>query len=95
MLTEFEEMKYFLGTAYGDSKNFDGITIELNFQGLCQGSGADLEGWAVIIITIICAHKSKGHGGHFVCTISNLTRHLAALLFVDYTYMIHINLNYE
>ena len=95
MLTEFEEMKYFLWTAYGDSKNFACITIEIKFQGLYQGSGADPAGWAVISITIICAHKSKGHGGHFVCTISNLTGHLAALLFVDDTYMIHINLKYE
>ena len=72
-------MKYFLRTAYENSKNFAGSTIELNFQGLCQGSGAVPTGWAVISITIICAHKSKGHGGHFVCPVSDLTGHLADL----------------
>ena len=85
-------MKYFLRTAYGDSKTFAVSTIELKFQGLCQGSGAALAGWAVISIKILCAHKRKVHGGHFVCPISNLTVHLAALLFVDDTDMIHINL---
>ena len=95
MLTSIEEMKYFLWTAYGDSKNFSGSTIELKFQGLCQGSGAAPEGWAVIIITIICAHKSKGRSGHFVCPISNLNGHLEALLFVDDTDLIHINLKDE
>ena len=88
-------MKYFLWTAYGDSKNFDDSTIELNFQGLCQGSGAAPAGWAVISITIICAYKRKGHGGHFVCPISNMTGHLAALLFVDDKDMIHNNLKAE
>ena len=81
MLTEIEEMKYFLRTAYGDPKSVSGSTIKLKFQGLCQGSGVAPAGWAVIIITILCAHKRKGNFGHVVCTISNLTGHLAALLF--------------
>ena len=41
MLTAIEEMKYFLRTAYGDSKEYVGSTIEVKFQGLCQGNGAD------------------------------------------------------
>ena len=95
MIKANEEMKYFLQTAYGHSKNFDGIAIELMFQGLCQGNGAAPAGWAVIIITILYAHKMKGHGGHFLFPISNLTGHLAALLFVDDTYLIHINIKAE
>ena len=70
MLTEIEEMKYCLRTAYGDFKEYVGSTIEVKFQGLCQGNGAAPEGWAVISITIIYAHKKKGHGGHFICPIS-------------------------
>ena len=58
ILTAIGEMKYFLRTAYGDSKNFSGSTIKLKFQGLCQGSGTSPEGWAVISITVICAHKN-------------------------------------
>ena len=40
MLTEIEEMKYFIRTAYGDSKEYVGSKIEVKFQGLCQGYGA-------------------------------------------------------
>ena len=59
MLTEIEEMKYFLRTAHGYSKNVSGSTIELKFQGICQGSGVPPAGWSVIITTIICARKRK------------------------------------
>ena len=95
MLTAIEEIKYFLSSAYGDSKTVSGSKIELKFQGLCQGSGAAPEGWEVIIITIICAHKRKGHVRHFLCPISNLDVHIASLFFVDDTDMIHINLKAE
>ena len=93
MLTAIEEMKYFLRTAYGDSKEFAGSTIEVKYQGLCQGNGAAPAGWAVISITIIGAHKRKGHGGYFVCPISNLEGQLAAILFVDDTDLIHIRMD--
>ena len=95
MLTTIEEMKYFLRTEYVDSKNFAGSTIDLKFQVICQGSVAAPAGWEVISITILCAHKRKVHGGHFVCHISNLTGYLEAILFVDDTDMIHINLKAE
>ena len=92
MLTAIQDMKYFLRTAYGDSTHCAGSTIELKFQGLCQGNGAAPAGWAVISITILDAHKRKGHGGHFVCPISNLTGYLAAILFVNNTDILHIDL---
>ena len=59
MLTTIEEMKYFLRTAYGDSKTFRGSKFEIKFQGLCQGNGAAPAGWAVISITILNAHKKE------------------------------------
>ena len=93
MVSVIEEMKYFLRTAYGDSKNFRGIILEVKFRSLCQENGASLAGWAVISITIIGAHKRKGHGAYFVCPISRLTGHLAAIIFVDDTDLIHIDTN--
>ena len=92
MLTAIEEMKYFLRTAYGDSTEFAGSKIEIKFQGLCQGSGAAPAGWAVIAITCMKAHKKKGHGAHFVCPISNLQGHLAAIMFVDDTDIVHMDM---
>ena len=59
MLSTTEEMKYYLRTEYGDSKNYRGQKISVKFQGLCQGNGAAPAGWAVISITILNAHKKK------------------------------------
>ena len=78
--------------AYGDSKDFRGSTIQIKFQGLCQGNGAASAGWGVVSITILGAHKREGHGGQFICPITKMTGHLAAILFVDDTDLIHINM---
>ena len=93
MLTTIQEIEYFLRTAYGDSKYYKGSTILVKFQGLCQGSRAAPGGWAVISITIVGAHKSQGHGGHFVCPVTKIRDHLAAILFVDDTDIVHINMD--
>ena len=52
MLTTIEHTKYYLRTAYGDSRNFRGHTIAVKFQELCQGNGAAPNDWAVISIVI-------------------------------------------
>ena len=70
-----------------------GSTIEVKFKGLCQGNGAAPAGWAVIIITIFNSHKRKGHGGHFICPIFRREGHLADILLVDDTDLIHIDMN--
>ena len=88
-------MKYLLLTAYGDSKNLAGSIIEIKFQGISKGSGAASAGWVFIIITILRARKRKVHGDHFLFPIYNLTGHLAVLLFVDDTDLIHINIKAE
>ncbi len=46
----------------------------------------------MISITIIQAHKEEGHSGHFFCPILDLTGHLVAVLLVDNTVIIHIDL---
>jgi hypothetical protein len=38
------------------------------------------------------AHGKKGHGEKFYCPITNLQRHLLAIIYVDNTYLLHINL---
>ena len=60
MLSTIKEMKYYLRTAYRESKNYRGHRISVKFQGLCQGNGAAPAGWALISITILNAHKKKG-----------------------------------
>jgi hypothetical protein len=92
MLGAIENMKFFLQTGFGDSKSFAGGGISINKQGLTQGNGASPAGWAVISICILGAHGKKGHGTKFYCPISKLKQHLSAILYVDDTDILHINL---
>ncbi len=41
---------------------------------------------------ILNAHGKKGHGAKFVCPITKLSSHLSAILYVDNTDLLHINL---
>lgn len=72
MLKTIQEMKFFLRTAFGDSKTAAGSTIEIKTEGLCQGNGAAPAGWTVVSIAILNAHKHKGHGATFLCPISQV-----------------------
>jgi hypothetical protein len=46
----------------------------------------------VISICILKAHGKKGHGAKFVCPITKLEKHLSAILYVDDTDLLHIDL---
>jgi hypothetical protein len=92
MLGAIENMKFFLRTGFGNSKSFAGGGMSIKTQGLTQGNGASPAGWAVISICILGAHGKKGHGAKFHCPISKLKQHLSAILYVDDTDILHINL---
>ena len=47
----------------------------------------------MISITVIQAHKRKGHGAHFRCPVSATSGHLAAILFVDDTDILHLRMD--
>ena len=47
----------------------------------------------MITITILGAHKRKGHGARFLCPISRKEGHVAEILFVDDNDLIHIGMN--
>ncbi len=70
---------------------FVGGGINRKTQGLMQGNGASLAGWAAISICILGAHRKKGHGAKFYCPITNLQHHLSAILYVDDTDLLHID----
>ena len=92
MLGTIENMKFFLRTGFGDSTSFAGGGISIKTQGMCQGNGALLAGWAVISICILGAHGRKGHGAKFICPVTKLEKHLSAILYVDDTDILHIDL---
>ena len=93
MLTTIQEMKFFLRTGFGDSTDFASSTLSIKTQGLCQGNGASPAGWAVVSICIISAHKKKGHGAHFTCPITKLKSHIAGIIYVDDTDLIHFRMD--
>jgi hypothetical protein len=92
MLGAIENMKFFLRTGFGNSTSFAGGGISIKTQGLRQGNGALPAGWAVISICILQAHRREGHGAKFLCPITNLKQHLSAILYVDNTDILHIDL---
>jgi hypothetical protein len=93
MLSTIQDMKFFLRTGFGDSKEHAGSTGGKKTQGLCQGNGAAPAGWTVTSITMIQAHKKKGHGVHLFCLITKTPIHLTGTLFVDDTNLEHLDMN--
>ena len=95
MLETIQEMKFFLRTAYGDSRSFAGSSIKIKTQGLGQGNGAAPAGWCAISIVILRAHRAKGHGAQFLAPMSLVRSSLSAILYVDDTDLLHINMDTE
>ncbi len=93
MLTTIQEMIFFLRTGFGDSTELASSKFKIKTQGLGQGNGASPAGWAVVSICIINAHKKKGHGAHFVCPITKLRSHIAGVIYVDDTDLIHFRMD--
>jgi hypothetical protein len=91
MLSTIQDMKFFLQTGYGDSKDYAGSTGEVKTQGLCQGNGAAPAEWMFTSIAMIQAHKQKGHDVHLYCPISKKEMHLAGTLFVNDTNLEHFD----
>ena len=93
MLGAIKNMKFYLRTGFGDSTSFTGGGISVKTQGLTQGNGASPAGGAVISICIIGAHSRKAHGAKFICPITHLKHHLSAILYIDNTDLLHIDLS--
>ncbi len=93
MLRTIQDMKFFLCTSFGDSWSCAGSVIDIKTQGLCQGNGAVPAGWAVVRIVILNAHKKAGHGAKFLCPISLIRTNQVAVLFVNDTDVIHLDMD--
>ena len=92
ILGAIENMKFFLRTGFGNLTLFAGGGISIKTQGLMQGNRVSPAGWVVISVCILGAHGKKGHGAKFYCPITNLQHHLSAILYVDDTDLLHIDL---
>jgi hypothetical protein len=88
-------MIFFLKTAFGDSEEFAGLTIEVKTRRLGQENGTSLAGWCVISIMILLVHGAKGHGAHFIAPMSHVQSSLSAILYIDDTDLLHLNMDGE
>jgi hypothetical protein len=95
MLEMIEEIKLFLCTAYGNSKEFVGSTINVKIQGLEQGNSTALAGWCVISISILCAHCSIEYGTHFLALYTMVQAQLLTILYLDDTDILHLIMDQE
>ncbi len=92
MLKTIQEMIFFLRTAFREPKEFAGLTIKVKAQGLGQGNGTSPTGWCVISIMILWMYRAKGHGSHFIVLMSHMQSSLLAILYVDDTDLLHLNM---
>ncbi len=90
---QYKIFSFFLHTAFGDSKSAAGIRIEITTQCLCQGRVAAFAGWAVVSIIILRVHTKQGHSTTFRCPILGTRSALVAILYMDDTDMIHLQMD--
>jgi hypothetical protein len=96
-LSTIQRMRFFLCTGYRDSEGYaggnqDDVEDPIRTQGMCQGNTALPAAWSVMSIPMIKAHRRKGHGAHFIASISGLSCHLIGGLFVDDTNLFHLDM---
>jgi hypothetical protein len=90
MLGTIENMKFFLRTGFGNSTSFTRGGIRIKTQGICQGNGALPAGWVVISVCLLDTHGRKGHGAN--SSARSRSWNLSAILYVDNTDILHIDL---
>ncbi len=89
MLSSIQDMRFYLRTGYGNSKEFAQSTGRIKTQGLCQGNSAAPAGWTTTHIMKINVHKRKDYGTHLVNPISKGSLHVVGSIFVDDTDLEH------
>ena len=93
MFRTIQDMKFFLRRGFGDSKDFAGAVLDIKTQGMCQGNGAAPTAWRLVSIVILNAHKRRGHSAKFVCPASLTKSQLLAVLLIDDTDVIHLEMD--
>ncbi len=94
MLSTIQDMRFYLRTGFGNSKNYSGSNKSnpMTTQGMCQGNTASTVAWTVTSISMIRAHRQKGHGAHLVAPISGKSGQLIGRLFLDDNDLFHVDI---
>jgi hypothetical protein len=84
MLLPIQCMKYFLRTAFGDSNTFfSSLTLELAFQGSCQGNKGSSAFWLAVSAFLVLMLHRLGHVARITSAMSQSVFTAAGFLFVD------------
>jgi len=80
-----QNMQISLRTAFGDSSSMYGgsASVDLPFQGVCQGNGAGLALWLATSILLIETLHHHGYVSKFSCPISGQSTSLTGMIYVD------------
>ena len=83
MLGSIQQMKFYLRTGFGKSKEYMTALLGSIIQGLCQGNAHAPAGWSLISAVLINVYKSFGQGAHFTTPILRKEHSTAGVLYVD------------
>jgi hypothetical protein len=84
-----QRMQYVLKTGFGESTCTYGGTTAAPNSGLGQGSGAAPPGFLALSSLIVNAYCRLGHGAQILSSFSRRLFHLAAVMYVDDTNLLH------
>jgi hypothetical protein len=98
ILTMIGNMKFYLRRGYGDSNGCAGRADDSSGdkrkkQGMCQGNGTAPAAWTVTTILMISKQWRKDYGAHFIAPITGQQGRLIGRLFVDDTYLFHLEMH--
>jgi len=80
-----QNMQISLRTAFGDSSSMysGSASVDLPFQGVCQGNGAGLALWLATSILLIETLHHHGYVSKFSCPISGQSTSLTRMIYID------------
>jgi hypothetical protein len=88
LFSTIREMKHFIRTAYGDSRDFY-HQQDVPFHGILQGNGAGPTIWAMVSSPLLDRMREKGHGIKIESSEGTIT--IPAFAFVDDTDLVQDN----
>ena len=89
MLLCLQPMKFCLRTGFGESEELYGGSLLDRTMGLGQGNTAGPSGFSCLASLAVNAYRRQGHGGKLTSTYMARVFILAAVMFVNDTYLLH------
>jgi hypothetical protein len=92
MLQCIQEMKQYMRTSYGDSKNsYSSKDAAIPFQGILQGNGAGPTIWVLVSTPLLNMMRKADNGAHLLSAIGREAAHIVGYAFVDDTDLVQFD----